>query len=79
MKLTDEQVNDQQKELCAVSVMRSMLEDYSAMNHINFEEALLLFGQSKTYQALYDFSTGMWREGPDYLRDWFEDELSRSE
>jgi hypothetical protein len=77
--LTDEQVNDQQKELCAVSVMRSMLEDYSAMNHINFEEALLLFGQSKTYQALYDFSTGMWREGPDYLRDWFEDELSRSE
>ena len=78
MKSADEKVSDQQKELCAVSVMRSMLEDYSALNHIDFEQALLMFGQSKTYQALYDFSTGMWREGPDYLRSWFADELSRA-
>ena len=55
MKSADEKVSDQQKELCAVSVMRSMLEDYSALNHIDFEQALLMFGQSKTYQAIMTF------------------------
>ncbi len=64
--------DDQQKELCAISVMRAMLEDYCAEKDVAFEEAFLEFASSRAYQMLFDFSTGLWREGPDYLRDLFD-------
>lgn len=68
---SNELTNDQ-KELCAVTVMRSMLEDYVAEKGIPFEEAFSLFASSPAYKALFDYSTGLWREGPDYLREFFE-------
>lgn len=64
-------IDDQQKELCAVAVMRSMLEDYCVEKNISFEEAFLEFAASRAYFMLFDFSTGLWREGPDYLRSIF--------
>lgn len=64
-------IDDQQKELCAVAVMRSMLEDYCVEKNISFEEAFLEFAASRAYFMLFDFSTGLWREGPDYLRGIF--------
>lgn len=67
-------LDDQQKELCAITVMRSMLEDYSVEKGITFEEAFFQFAESKTYSTLFDYSTGLWMDGPDYLRDTFESE-----
>ena len=77
MNLVHEEISEQQKELCAIVVMRSMLEDFSSLRNIEFDDALLQFAKSKTYNALFDFTTGLWREGPDYLRGFFEEELSR--
>jgi len=73
-----EPLDDQQKELCAILVMRVMLEDYSVDTGIPFEDALLRFTSSTTYEALFDYSTGLWREGPDYIRGYFERALKKS-
>ncbi len=71
MTSVTEVFDDQQKELCAIIVMRAMLEDYCAEKAVSFEEAFLEFAASKAYFMLFDFTTGLWREGPDYLRDTF--------
>ena len=67
------EVNNQQREACAVSVMRAMLEDYSVEKHIPFQQAFFEFSVSPAYKMLFDYSTGLWMEGPDYLRNTFED------
>lgn len=79
MTSASETLDDQQKELCAVLVMRVMLEGYSADAGISFEEALFRFTCSTTYETLFDFSTGLWREGPVYIREYFEEALKKSE
>ena len=39
MNLEASKLNDQQKELCAIMVMRTMLEDYSKDTGISYDEA----------------------------------------
>ena len=68
--------DDEQKELCAIVVMRAMLEDYCTEKKIAFDQAFLQFVSSGAYTMLFDFSTGLWREGPDYLRDVFATSIS---
>ena len=58
--------------------MRSMLEDFSTENGITFDEAFLTFVVSPTYKMLFDYSTGLWREGPDYLKSIFEKSHTKS-
>lgn len=66
------EITDEQKEACAVSVMRAMLEGYSERHGISFADALGLFAQSRWYGMLFDFETRLWAEGPDYLESLFE-------
>ncbi len=72
------ELNDQQREVCAVTVMRTMLEDYSEDTGIPFRKLFFQFAVSPAYDMLFDYSTGLWKEGPDYLRDTFEDALHYS-
>jgi hypothetical protein len=53
--------------------MRSMLEDYSVDNGLSFDDAFFHFASSTAYKMLFDYSTGLWMEGPDYLRCIFEE------
>lgn len=76
--MTSEQLTNEQKEACAIAGMRSMLEDYSAEQGIPFEEAFSQFAISPIYNALFDYSTGLWREGPDYLREIYNDVKSKN-
>lgn len=71
MNLEVSKLDDQQKELCAILVMRTMLEDYSKDTGVSYEEAFYRFVKSPAYEDLFDYSTGLWREGPDYLRARF--------
>lgn len=73
---TENKLDDQQKELCAVSVMRSMLEDYVVETGMAFNDAFFQFASSVAYTMLFDYSTGLWMEGPDYLRSIFEETRS---
>lgn len=60
------------KEACAIETMRCMLQRYAQDKNISFENSLVAFSNSSTYQVLFDFETGVWREGPDYLRSLFD-------
>ena len=68
-------VSTETKEACAVETMRYMLQNYAQHKGIPFEDALLTFTTSSTYQVLFDFDTQVWKEGPDYLRSLFEKAL----
>ena len=68
-------VSTETKEACAVETMRYMLQNYAQDKGIPFEDALLTFTTSSTYQVLFDFDTQVWKEGPDDLRSLFEKAL----
>ena len=66
-------VTDLQREECANLVMQAMLEDYCTETGVPFNQAFFEFSTSAAYKELFDYSTGLWMEGPDYLRNVFED------
>ncbi len=68
-------ITPDRKESTAIIVMRCMLLKYAEEQCIPFEEALLSFSPSKTYEDLFDFETEIWKEGPDYLRCFYDEEL----
>ena len=78
MSSPDEQLNDTQREACAVQAMRAMLEDYAQAHNVPFDQALLSFAASRLYRGLFDYETGLWAEGPTYLMALYEEELSRA-
>lgn len=70
-------VSAEMKEATAITVLRCMLISYAEEKKLPFESALLSFSQSLTYEALFDFETEIWKEGPDYLRGLYEEELKK--
>ena len=78
MLTSDRLVTEERKEATAITVMRCMLTAYAEEKQIPFEEAMLAFSQSGTYEDLFDFSTGIWKEGPEYLRGLYEEELKNN-
>ena len=74
MGFYEEAVTDEQREACAVVVMRTMLEDWCDDTGVPFDDALDAFASSRTYELLFDFSSRQWAEGPDNLRFVWEQE-----
>ena len=74
MGFDEEAVTDEQREACAVVVMRTMLEDWCDDTGVPFDDALDAFASSRTYELLFDFSSRQWAEGPDNLRFVWEQE-----
>ena len=74
MPTSNNHVTMEAKEATAITVMRCMLTAYAEEKRIPFEQAMLDFSQSHTYEALFDFATEIWKEGPDYLRGLYEEE-----
>ena len=72
-------INDRTKEASALASMQRMLEKYAAKYNVPFEEAMEQYASSESYSALFDYNTGLWREGPDYLLAWFEQELEHKQ
>ncbi len=79
MEHTSQSISDEKKDIVAITIMRCMLLPYAQDNNIPFEEALLRFCESETYEALFDFSSEIWKEGPVYLRGLFDEEIMRSQ
>ena len=61
-----------------IFLTQQMLDMYSKKHGISFDQALDKFSRSKTYLGLYDLDTGIFREGPRYLLDFFEAEIART-
>lgn len=72
-------INDKTKEASALASMQRMLEKYAAKYGTFFDEAMEKYASSESYSALFDYDTGLWREGPDYLLAWFEQELEQKQ
>ena len=47
--------------------MRDAVGLISERYHISYEEALLSFANSRVYDTLFDFETGVYKESPEYL------------
>ena len=72
METSNYNFTDGQKEGCAVCLMRDTVEALALRDGISYENALLQFTLSKVYGALFDYDTGIWREGPDYLLNLYD-------
>ncbi len=70
-------VSDKQKELCALTSIRRLVELYSDTNGFKYDEAFYGFAVSDTYKAIFDFKSGLWRESAVYLLSIYNDELER--
>lgn len=75
MEIYQNTVPEKRKNACAVNLMRNMLIKYSMKYGISFENAMIQFAESSTYGMLFDFDTAIWKEGPDYLLELYEDEM----
>ena len=71
--------SEKQMESCAVSTMRRMIEKYAEKTGVPFEDAFFRFTKSCIYDALFDYETGIWMEGPDYLMGLYEESLETEE
>ncbi len=69
-------VTEEQKEFCAINTMRYMVEMYSEKHKVPFETAFFQFTRTCVYEALFDYSTGIWKEGPVYLLYLFEESFA---
>lgn len=65
----DEKVSEKQKNAAAIMLMQRVLEIYSERHSVSIDEALTWFSSTPVYNALFDYETGLWKEGPDYILD----------
>ena len=70
------EVSEHDKTICAALVMDSMVKDIAETEGRKYAEVLKDFVQSCVYNCLFDFETGVWREGPAYLESLYRQELS---
>ncbi|MFA6938367.1 MAG: hypothetical protein WCQ67_09070 [Treponema sp.] len=64
--------SDKEKEYTARTTMKLMIEKYAKKNSLSYEDSLLEFCSTPVYNLLFDFSSGLWTQGPDYLLCTFE-------
>lgn len=76
MEIYTDTVSDKRKNACAINLMRNMLIKYAQKYNISFEKAMVQFTASSTYEMLFDFETAVWKEGPDYLLELYEEEIN---
>ena len=59
------------KKICADYLVNMIEED---LRDDGYEDLIDIFKKSKTYSLLYDFRTGLWEKGPDYIAGEFAKE-----
>lgn len=63
------EITDKQKNAAAVMLVQRTVEIYSEEKSLSFDVAFAEFVKSPLYDAIFDFETGLWREGPVYILD----------
>lgn len=61
------EISESQKNAVAIMLMQRVVEKYSEKESISIDEAITRFASTLVYEALFDFDTGLWKEGPDYI------------
>lgn len=61
----------EQKKFCADLILTDAIMDMAEEEGIPWQEARRKIINSEAYTALYNFETGLWTNGPDYFRDYY--------
>jgi len=70
--VTDKSKITEQKRFCADLILTDAIMDMADEEGITLQEARNKIINSNAYIALYDFETGLWENGPDYFRDFYQ-------
>ena len=62
----------EQKVFCAELILTAAIMDMAEDEGISRQEARSRIINSPAYEALYNFDTGLWTEGPDYFRSFYQ-------
>jgi hypothetical protein len=64
-------VPDATKKICADILFTYAVQLMAQRQKISFEEARHKLIHSLAYRCMYDYSTGLWQEGPAYFLDFY--------
>ena len=78
MRLENDSISNEVKELCAITTMRDAVNSLAKREKISFEDAMFQVADSAVYETLFDYDTEVWKEGPVYLLELYDD-LSESD
>lgn len=68
-------LRNDQKEYCANNIAAMIISRLRQLYpDVKYSKLISDFMDSKTYDLLYDFDTGMWAEGPGYVLAWYLEE-----
>ena len=71
-------IKNNQKEYCANNLSRIVINKICEENpDIRRSKLISDFMDSKTYDLLYDFKTGLWAEGPGYIYYMYKEETKK--
>ena len=62
----------EQKVFCAELILTAAIMDMAEDEGISRQEARSRKINSPAYDALYNFDTGLWAQGPDYFRSFYQ-------
>ena len=65
-------VSNEQKSFCATLILTAAIMDMAEDEGISRQEARSRIINSPAYDALYNFDTGLWAQGPDYFRSFYQ-------
>ena len=65
-------MDNEQKVFCAELILTAAIMDMAEDEGISRQEARSRIVNSPAYDALYNFDTGLWSEGPDYFRSFYQ-------
>lgn len=66
-------VTKEQKDFVATEMLRLVVEDIRVKEKKSFEAAFSKVVKSNAYDILYNFDTGVWREGPKYIATFMQE------
>ena len=62
----------EQKVFCAELILTAAIMDMAEDEGIGRQEARSRIINSPAYDALYNFDAGLWAQGPDYFRSFYQ-------
>ena len=69
--MRQEKMSFEKKNACADMILTDAIEDLAVEDNISIEESRNRLLRSNACKCLYDFDSGLWREGPDYFLDYY--------
>ena len=65
-------VTTEEKDFVATEMLRLVVENIKKKEKKSFVSAFSKVIKSPAYDLLYNFDTGVWREGPDYIATYIK-------